>query len=96
MYLDAIGNIADVTHDQYHAVVCDQVIFNSWQFVVNYVKQVMWKSKLREGEQQWVSERWRSSGHDLMLEPQADDLDSAFCPGPFVHYKQMTWTSSYK
>ncbi|KAI4582612.1 hypothetical protein MJG53_009163 [Ovis ammon polii x Ovis aries] len=52
MYLDAIGNIADVTPGQYHAVACDQVIFNSWQFVVNYVKQVMWKSKLREGEQQ--------------------------------------------
>lgn len=52
MYLDAIGNIADVTRGQYHAVACDQVIFNSWQFVVNYVKQIMWKSKLREGEQQ--------------------------------------------
>ena len=38
MYLDAIGNIADVTHDQYHAVVCDQVIFNSWQFVVAYLQ----------------------------------------------------------
>ena len=29
MYWDAIGNITDVTHDQYHAVVCDHVIFNS-------------------------------------------------------------------
>lgn len=30
MHLDAIGNITDVAHDQYHATECDQVVFNSW------------------------------------------------------------------